>query len=463
MSLPDVRARARETLDALTTARDEQTPPSARVDGGAAQTFIPDETRERRVQVAVDSERARREARRRLDAEERGPIVPPTIDTLRTRLARPLRATEFRIADWQPLDSRVVFAAPFKAGKTTVVGNLVRSLADGDAFLGRYAVTPIDGTIALLDFEMSGTQLDAWLRAQRIRHDDRVLVIPMRGLTASFNILDPDVRATWVARLRQHQVAYLVVDCLRPVLDALGLDEHRDAGRFLVALDALLIDAGIKECLVVHHMGHIAERSRGDSRLRDWPDVERSLFRKDPHVDASPRYIKAYGRDVDVPEGRLVYEPATRALTITTGSRKDAKASDALTAVLAALEAAPEPLSGRAIKEALAASGHARDAIDSALRLGITTTALTAEEGPRNATLYRLPASVRVSGSVRTVSQDTSSVSVRSRIGKRTLKRALAGDEQRAEDPDTDPSSKPSFKARSRLGRSRREAKVPTA
>jgi hypothetical protein len=79
------------------------------------------------------------------------------------------------------------------------------------------------------------------------------------------------------------------------------LDEHRDAGRFLVALDALLTEAGIPDALVVHHMGHVNERARGDSRMRDWPDVEWRLVRQDENP-ASARFLSAYGCDVDVPE-----------------------------------------------------------------------------------------------------------------------------------------------------------------
>jgi hypothetical protein len=105
------------------------------------------------------------------------------------------------------------------------------------------------------------------------------------------------------------------------VLDALGLDEHRDAGRFLVALDSFLAEAKIPEALIVHHMGHSGERSRGDSRLRDWPDVERRLVREDDDP-GSPRFITAYGRDVDVSESQLAYDPLTRHLTINGGSRR---------------------------------------------------------------------------------------------------------------------------------------------
>jgi hypothetical protein len=116
------------------------------------------------------------------------------------------------------------------------------------------------------------------------------------------------------------------------------LDESHDAGRFLVAFDALLAEAGIGEGGIAHHMGHVGERSRGDSRLRDWPDVEWRLVRdkcNDDETDpAAARYFAAYGRDVDQPEQLLGYDPATRRLTIAGGSRKNAKAEALVTAVV---------------------------------------------------------------------------------------------------------------------------------
>jgi hypothetical protein len=118
-----------------------------------------------------------------------------------------------------------------------------------------------------------------WLRDQRIVASDRVLLSSLRGRGAAFNLLDVELRTQWAERLRSHGTSYLVVDCLRPVLDASGLDEHRDIGRFLVAFDDLLREAGIGEALIVHHMGHTKERSRGDSRVRDWPDAEWKLLR----------------------------------------------------------------------------------------------------------------------------------------------------------------------------------------
>lgn len=115
-----------------------------------------------------------------------------------------------------------------------------------------------------------------------------------------------------------------MLDCLRPVLDVLGLDENRDAGKFLVAYDALLDEAGIGDSLLVQHMGHANERARGDSRLQDWPDAIWRIVRETDEP-GSPRYLSAYGRDVEVTEGRLSFNQSTRRMTYAAGSRTDAK------------------------------------------------------------------------------------------------------------------------------------------
>jgi hypothetical protein len=131
-----------------------------------------------------------------------------------------------------------------------------------------------------------------------------VELIALRGKVSTFNILDPETRARWARHLRPGDV--LLLDCLRPILDVLGLKEATEAGQFLVAFDALLLEARIAEGGIAHHMGHVGERSRGDSRLRDWPDVEWRLVRDKSNDDetdpAAPRYFAAYGRDVDQPE-----------------------------------------------------------------------------------------------------------------------------------------------------------------
>ncbi|MGC4112319.1 MAG: hypothetical protein QM747_18255 [Nocardioides sp.] len=170
-------------------------------------------------------------------------------------------------------------------------------------------------------------------------------VVPLRGQLSKFNILDPATRTLWAKFLGPHNV--LIFDCLRPALDALGLSEDKDAGKFLEALDELTTEAGIEETLVVHHMGHSQERSRGDSRILDWPDAVWKLVREQDEDDEDDqatqrRYFTAYGRDVDQPEIRLAFDPATRHLTAAGGSRHDSRAERLMVAIQAFLEDNPD-------------------------------------------------------------------------------------------------------------------------
>jgi AAA domain len=343
-----------------------------------------------RADQFVETERLRRHAKRVVDAEERGEITPPEVLTLRERLARPHPPVRWRIMQLQAVNHRVLLAAQFKAGKTTLAANVVRSLVDGDAFLDTYDVAIIEGTLALLDFEMSASQLDDWYRDQMIENDDRLIVIPMRGAASSFNIIEPEARARWVARLKARGVKYVILDCLRPVLDALGLNEHTEAGLFLTAFDALLREADIPEALVIQHMGHKSERARGDSRLLDWPDVGWTLVRESEDDPASPRFIKAFGRDVDVAETQLAYNPTTRRLAVEGGgSRTDAKVNTVLLDIWNFVAQAQKPPSGRQIEEALRLNDHPQKLIRKAIRDGVARGVLLEADGRNGGKAYQ--------------------------------------------------------------------------
>lgn len=333
--------------------------------------------------------------------------VPPFL-TLRERLARPMTPVQWVFDQLQPRGSRALLAAQYKAGKTTFIGNLARAWADhSEPLLGSFAVRPADGTFVVFDVEMSEGTLVQWYREQGIQNDDRVILLPMRGRASEFNILDRKVRAAWAAHLRSARTAYLVIDCARPIMDALGLDEHKEGGRFLVAVDALLAEANIDAACVVQHMGHANERARGDSRFRDWPDAEWQLVRKNEESN-SPRYFKAYGRDVDVPESQLHFDPDTRRLSIVGGSRQDARTDSALRAVVDVIEAgSPDGLTGRAVKRALDGSDHPRDAVEKALERGCASGVLLRSAGPRHSYVYRVLRSVPVSASVPPVSRNS--------------------------------------------------------
>ena len=309
-------------------------------------------------------QKARRIARRQLDAEERPPVTFPEALTLAERLAQPPDPVAWRVEGWLPAGGRAVLAAQAKAGKTHVAANLVRCLVDGQPWLGRDRVAPVVGTVAVVDFEMTERQLYEWYRDLGIVATDRVLVFGLRGRAATFDLRDEGLRRQWSQLLREHGVEFVVWDCLRPVVDALGLDENHDASALLTAFDTMLLDAGRPEALVVHHMGHSNEHG--------------------------PRWLSANGRDVAQAEIQVERDAVTRRLTATGGSRAAVRMTAACNAVVAVLAEAEGPLTKGAIEAALMAGGVPRAAGREALAALVAIRQILIEPGERNATLHRL-------------------------------------------------------------------------
>jgi hypothetical protein len=349
---------------------------------------------EKRIEYRMQLLRINREAQRRLDDEQHPQAVAPPVKNLPALLAEPDIPTRFLIDDVAPNDSRIILSAQYKAGKTIIVGNLLRALADVDPFLGRFQVNSVSSRIVLIDDELSENMLRRWLRDQQIVNTDAVVdVVSLRGRVSAFNLLDDRRRAEWATRLRDLRCSYLIVDCLRPVLDTLGLDEKHETGRFLVQFDALLGDADVTDALLVHHMGHEHERARGDSRLEDWPDGIWRMVREDHDDPNSPRYFSAVGRDINVPEGRLSYDSVTRRLTYADGSRHDAKTEAAKLAVITLLakhaNTDKPTLSKNEIEDELRGE-HTQKAIREGLTAAVGSGLVTETVGPRNAKLNRI-------------------------------------------------------------------------
>jgi hypothetical protein len=362
--------------------------------------------------------RIREAAQRKVRTEQRRDLGSLEPIRLTEFLATPDEPTQYRIDSLWPTGGRIVLAAQFKAGKTTTVNNIVRSLADSDPFLGRFDTTP--ARVALVDFEMDSRKVRQWLRDQQIRNTDNVHVVPLRGKVSAFDVLDSKVRSEWAARIRGTDVA--IFDCLRPILDSLGLDENRDAGRLLTVLDELLNEAQVPEGMLVHHMGHSGERSRGDSRIIDWPDATWKLVRENPELEGSPRYFSAYGRDVFRAESLLEYDPQTRRLTLRGGNRQDAANERLMPPLFERLAANPDGMSGRQIEDALVEAGHGRNEARKAREYAVKRLYLVTSPGAKNAIIHRinpdLPESVRqCATSAPLVRRNTESVCASAPIG----------------------------------------------
>ncbi len=341
-------------------------------------------------------------------ATEREAVPPPDPVDLTALLSEPDEDAAYRVAELWPAGGRVLLAAQYKSGKSTLVGNVIRALVDGGDLLGRFGATPV-GKVALIDTELDRRTLRRWLRDQGIRNTAAVSVVPLRGAVSTFDILDPTTRNQWARRLTGADV--VILDCIRPVIDALGLSEDKDAGRVLVAFDALLAEVGAAEGMVVTHMGHQNERARGDSRLLDWPDALWKIVRGGDDADddtGRPRFLSALGRDVALPEGKLTFDAATRHLTYEGGSRRDSIGREAVPELLALVAAEPGELSRRAAVERLmtdhgVARYVARSAVDAAVKDGSLVITL----GARRAQLLSPAGTPNMSGDPFTVDCET--------------------------------------------------------
>jgi hypothetical protein len=284
---------------------------------GALLGGSPTYTEAERFEKRLKAERELRLVRRTVDDEELGEtFVEPQLKILESFLDEPDDLVQFRVAKLFPAGGRVLLSAQYKAGKTTMRDNLMRSLVDGEPFLGEYACNPVQGRVVVLDLELAEGTMRRWLREQQFVNTDKVVISSLRGRGSSFNIMNDKIMNWWVEHLIKVRCGVLILDCLRPAMDALGLDENREAGQFLVKFDELLDKAGVQDGMVIHHMGHEGERSRGDSRLRDWPDAEWRMLRVDPEDPNSGRTFSAIGRDVNVTQHGLQFDQDTRRLTL---------------------------------------------------------------------------------------------------------------------------------------------------
>lgn len=293
------------------------------------------------VLEALQRLRVNDEARRLFAAERRGETPVPEAMTLAEQLLLPDEAEQHRIEGWQQEGHRVLLSATRKSGKTTLRDNLIRALADGVPFLDAFTTYQPSGTIGVLDFELNARQGRQWLRRQRMDHPERVVPFWLRGMAGAFDIRDDAVRAEWAGRLREAGVTYLIIDCLTPILAALDLSENTEARVFLYALDALLAEAEVPEALVIHHMGHGAERARGDSALEGWADVPWHLTMLNPTDMRSTRHLSAFGRDVETAEGALAFNELTGRLRWVGGTRRETSEQAALDAVVAVVRRNP--------------------------------------------------------------------------------------------------------------------------
>lgn len=325
-------------------------------------------------------------------------IELPPVRSLDALLAEPDQPVRMKIESvWPAGGGRVICAAPAGAGKTTMSGSLIRSLVDGDPFLDTFEVHERSHRIVVIDMEMTGEMLKRWLRRQGVVNTAAVAdVVTLRGQTHLFDLGNDKLVQMWTERLRDLGADFVIFDCLKPALDAMGLKESTETGVFTTAFYNMLEAAGVTDCLIHHHMGHTAERARGDSSLLGVTDANWNLIQEDP--DAPRFFATRKVRDAEslVPDSLLTMDPTTGRLSCAVGTdRAAATANTTLERKQAEIVAvlADNHLDGKDgmntgdLKRAV---GGKKDVTAKALDLAVTTGLVTkgGVEGSR-AVVYR--------------------------------------------------------------------------
>ena len=298
-------------------------------------------TYEQAVQRRFADLRVNEDAKLLLAVHKAGEAHPLQAINLTEFLTQPDETEQYRITGLWPAQGRVLLAAAAKAGKTTiVVANLLPSLVDGRAFLGEHSTQPVTGRVIYLNMEVGERIIRAWMRRAGITNTDKISVVNLRGKASALTLTTEQGRQRFAAFLRAQEAEAVILDPLAPLLATLNLDEnsHTDVATFFSWWSEVLGLAGVTDDIVVHHTGHAGQRSRGASRLLDEPDAIWTLTKglgSDPAEDellgfTQPRFLSAYGRDVEHPEEGLNHNPDTGHLTYNGQTRSQSKTAGKL-------------------------------------------------------------------------------------------------------------------------------------
>jgi hypothetical protein len=226
-------------------------------------------------------------------------------------LMEPPSGQRYDVQNLLPGDGNSTLCAPKKIGKTTMMGEVIRSFADGEPFLAQFAVQP--AVVGVWDYEMGDDQHRIWLGDLGIRNTRNVHRLSLRGVGPSFR--SEEFRKWAVEWLRSRGIQVWILDpAHRAATGYSGTtrDPNEAVQEFTEELERVKEEAGVRNIVLPIHTGLHGEHARGAARWGDWPDAIWTL-KKD---DAGLRTLSAEGRDVDLPETPLCFDRETRLLTV---------------------------------------------------------------------------------------------------------------------------------------------------
>lgn len=292
---------------------------------------------------------------------------PPYTHTLKEELEMALPPFTYTVERLHPKGSNSLLRSAYKAGKSTLLLNLMKSLVDGVPFLDTFEVERPIGRVAFWNYEVSRVQFARWARSIEIKNQDRCAVWNLRGYNLALDVDEIFEKA--VDWLKEQEVECLIID---PYSRAYAGDENDNSqvGEWLDTIDRLKREAGVEDIFMSAHYGRgFEERARGAARLEDWADSLWSL-----NKDEGDRYFSADGRDVMVPESKLAFDPGDKRLFIVGGSRHEERIERIIEMASSIIESQPGQRTYTQIVDDLASLGtkaERQEAIERAMSEGI--------------------------------------------------------------------------------------------
>ena len=262
--------------------------------------------------------------------------------SLREALTAPRQEAPWLFERLQRAGHKAFLVAQFKAGKTTVTGNVVRSLADHEPLFGRFAAHDLSGNVGVLDYELTEDDALDLFRDMGVRRLERIWLQSLRG--TGFTLANDTHAEMLIAWCVQHDIEYLTLDPFGRAMKGFGEENSNDDVRaFLMRLDVVAKEANLLGLLMPVHTGRAAaeigsERARGATVLDDDADARWILTR-----DAQGRrFFRADGRKgVGVDEFSLEFDAALNRLSSSDMSRQESAGERFIGPVLAHIENNP--------------------------------------------------------------------------------------------------------------------------
>lgn len=260
-----------------------------------------------------------------------GASSEPVVETLEDALKRDREPVTYRIDHMLVVGHNTNIAASYKTGKTTLLGNRARALADGVPFLDAFDVKPVDGKIVIFNYEVSDNQFLTWLDRLDIKNKHLIVPVNLRGKGV---YIQDDIWCEWAIKtLRELECEVWEIDPLSAAIRGNTKDEEV-ASEWIARAERIKAEAGVSDLILTTHTGHLAgfdadgraanERTAGAARWMGWPD---SLWTYTKDKDEN-RYLSVLGRDVECEEFQVSMDPTSMRLSDKGRGTSRAKAKD---------------------------------------------------------------------------------------------------------------------------------------